>query len=1046
MNGRVAVWHEGCAKSGTVRIDVKRPNTPIQIICGALAASALLLTASCELTPSGAAKSKAKQNNPLQLDRIYHTAGSILPHRIHVADALTGLPLSPTVEIRSIQTLIDNQVSSLNPVLQAATWPTTATLPDGSAGNHYIAIEFDGDMDPLSVIDPSPSASFASFLTGSISLVAVDPQTGLTSQVVGRPFVNGQTAGAGGVMETWVALDGSGRPVASVLPDSTIPGFGFPGTETLPTIPMFAGASDLVALSTLVFVADTDNDLSTHETFPAGQSIRVQVGLGVKSSGGRYNLDEAVAATTVGADAITPEVMYGESFEDGTANPLILDSTSVPLNGQIAVVPDTTILVEFTEPVQPHTLGPFSDGGLPGISTAVQVEFGPVGFLTQVPFTVLPAGPYNLARFEIFPAFAFPGSDPQGNGGAAVTVTVQAGIIRDLLEDDPGTTELEENVNQVMVAVNFSVGPGPGTVNAPVVPDAIYIGRSGAVKGLSIIDLNGFGQGTGDLSTSNWPNNPNLLWQGNALLPILSTGTSTLDAGGAGVFSLTRDSNLQDIVLGAPLLGSVVDIQVGGALDILINNSPSACTSQGGNFCVQEGMHATYGNSVGIRPHPNPPRIVFPPSCVVPFIPVQEPTLTGVAQNLLGPGIPFNCNAQGLPSTPTGLLAPSDAMQFYGPTSPPPATIAGCVAQYQLRQQIGQFVYILDGDAHEVVVVNSNRATIIERLPLPGTTHAKDCLAISPDLSLLAISNEGADTVSVVDIDPASSTFHSFIKEISVGNQPRGVAWQPENEDFLVANFGSNSVSVIAADQLAVRKTVTSGISGPILMSVSTRATWVGGNGLYFGYVVNSSGTVTVFESGPSEGANAIGFDDMIGQLVATFPNPQAIIPVTSNIVTGFWIAHQDSLGNGRVSRVALISDPGPQPLEIPAGFFAAPGFRDKEWGVTAYVDSSELSSDQPVDIALDNLVNLGALGGLSSGYNDIPAAQHSGKTLYRIIQGAPVPVGAPEYLFVAHPSAGIVDVIKMTGLVRTDVDPCTPGTQSIVAPGVSVVADYWRQ
>ena len=1011
-----------------------------------VAAAALLLTVSCELTPSGAAKNKAKQNDPLHLDRIYHASGSILPHRIHLVDELSGLPLSPTVEIRDIQTLIDNQVSALNPVLQAAIWPTTATLPDGSAGNHYIAIEFDGDMDPLSVIDPSPAASFASFLTGSISLVMVDPATGLTAQLIGRPFVNGQTAGSAGALETWITVDGNGQPVASIQSDSTLPGYGFPGTETLPGTPVFAGASDLVSLNTLVFIADTDNDLSTHETFPAGLGIRVQVGLGVKSSGGKFNLDEAVAATTVGVDAITPEVMYGESFEDGTLNPLILDTASVPLNGQIAVQPDTTIKIEFTEPVQPFTLGSISDGGPPGISTAVQLEFGPVGFLTQVPFTVLPAGPFNLARYELFPAFAFPGSDPQGNGGADVTVTVQAGIIKDLLEDDPGTTGLEENVNQAQVAVNFQVGPGPGTVNAPVVPDAIYLGRSGAVKGLSIIDLNGFGQGTGNPATSNWPNNPNLLWQGNALLPILSVGTSTLDGGGEGVFTLVKDSNLQDIVLGSPLLGSVVDIQVGAPLDILINNSPSACSAQGGNFCVQEGMHSTFGNTVTDRPHPNPPRSVFPPSCVVPYMPIQEPTLVGVAPNLLGPGVPYRCNAQGLPVTPTGLLASFDAQAFFGPTSPPPATVALCATPFQIRQQIGQFVYILDGDAHEVVVVNSNRATVIDRLGLPGTTHSKDCLAISPDLSMLAISNEGADSVSVLDIDPASSTFHTFIKEISVGNQPKGVAWQPENEDFLVANYGSNSVSVIAADQLAVRRTVTSGISGPILVSMSTRATWVGGNGLYFGYVVNSSGTVTVFESGPSEGANAIGFDDMIGSLVDTFPNPQAIIPVTSNIVTGFWIAHQDSLGYGRVSRVALISDPGIQPLEIPAGFFAAPGFRDKEWGVTSYIDSSELSSDQPVDLALDNLVNIGSVGGLASAYNDIPGAQHSGKTLYRVIQGAPVPVSAPEYLFIAHPSAGIVDVIKMTGLVRVDVDPCTPGTQSIVAPGVSVVADYWRQ
>ena len=57
-------------------------------------------------------------------------------------------------------------------------------------------------------------------------------------------------------------------------------------------------------------------------------------------------------------------------------------------------------------------------------------------------------------------------------------------------------------------------------VNAPVAPDTIYIARRGARAGISVIDLNGFGGGTGNPAydplnpvvegNSNFPNNPNV--------------------------------------------------------------------------------------------------------------------------------------------------------------------------------------------------------------------------------------------------------------------------------------------------------------------------------------------------------------------------------------------------------------------------------------------------------------------------------------------------------------------------------------------------------
>ena len=67
-------------------------------------------------------------------------------------------------------------------------------------------------------------------------------------------------------------------------------------------------------------------------------------------------------------------------------------------------------------------------------------------------------------------------------------------------------------------------------MNVPVTPDAIYVGRAGALPGLSVLDLNGFGQSTAnptfdvsfetfDEGNTNFPNNPNVKLQGNLLKP-----------------------------------------------------------------------------------------------------------------------------------------------------------------------------------------------------------------------------------------------------------------------------------------------------------------------------------------------------------------------------------------------------------------------------------------------------------------------------------------------------------------------------------------------
>ena len=53
-----------------------------------------------------------------------------------------------------------------------------------------------------------------------------------------------------------------------------------------------------------------------------------------------------------------------------------------------------------------------------------------------------------------------------------------------------------------VVLVPLLGAQGAPVVNAPVAPEAIYIGGAGTVPMVAVIDMNGFGQGTGDPAIS----------------------------------------------------------------------------------------------------------------------------------------------------------------------------------------------------------------------------------------------------------------------------------------------------------------------------------------------------------------------------------------------------------------------------------------------------------------------------------------------------------------------------------------------------------------
>lgn len=1054
----------------------------------ALAFPALWIS-SCNVGQGGGS-SAAGGTKGFDVQEITHGFGLLVPHQTFRLDA-SGNATPEIIPLREIDDIVAN-VTPANPILPPTTWPTSAILPDGSPGNQYLAVRFNRPLDITSVLDQTPSGQLNSGLKGTLVVLAFDPGTNTSIPVKGRAFVGGRTF-AGAATGTppvlseqqWVKLDpDTGNLVPTSIDndgDGTPDGLGFPGTENGP----FAGAAQLVANNEFVFVVDSDGDLRTHETFPTGRQIKISVGTSVRDTNGKFLSRSALGSTTVGPDTLLPELA---STPPPNSVPLV-----TPGGGDTDVDPTTTIRMVFTEPIQPTTLGPLPNGQPAGVTSYLTLQFGPPSQQTTVPYLVQPVSALDLTVWDVIPGFQFPGQGPAGLPCGTfneVRIATATGQLQDL----------NANLNQLAAQTNFFTGAGPGLINAPVAPDVIYATRLGAEPSVSVIDLNGFGQSTGDptfdfvggtfpAGNSNFPNNPNVFLQGGVLRPQLAPGTCTIDGGSAGVFTLTKDSNLDDRLLRPPVVTQTGEIMLGWSLDNTFNagQEVTGCQAGGGNLCAITGMkllsvsqNTTNSvaptlfanptnlivalmpggpNPISFAPHPNPPALTFPPLCQVPFIPSTEPTsidntlaTNGVtlAQNLLVPGDPFGDPNNGIP--PSGLLTQLQNAFFQGP-SVPGIPLAAC-QQYQVRQQIGHFLYMLDRARREVVVLNSNRFTVLDRIPVSDPTE----MAMGPNLDFLAITNQSSDTVSFIDIKPGSSTFHKVVKNTKVGRAPRGIAWDPGNEDLLVCNESDNSLSVISVLNLDVRKTVSNTLVSPFDVVITQRQTTFGFQRLvYYGWILNRNGQVSLFESGPS-GPNGWGFDDVVGTVPFTFTNPRKIAVDHLNLNGSVWIVHENPLNldgsptgqtGGAITNLFIESaNFGPQLLNLQI-FANILSLRDLGFAIRASIGQGTLTG-VPVDIAFDNLINVASMANPTTQFSAGFPLQMNGKAGVKF-PGAAVGVNQPRFMFAAIPASsegpGVVDVISLdSGNPRVDVDVRTPGVQSIQVQGVTQLSDYFRQ
>jgi len=1044
-----------------------------------LAATAVT-TVSCFNSDEGRKSDPNAVGETMTIVEVQNGFGRLLPYVVAVPDPVTGLPTAQLREIRSLDDLLENRPTVLNPILPPATWPTEAVNPASNVGNHFVAVRFSRQLQLDSVLDPTASGLANNGLTGAISVVAYDQATGLSEPVKGRGFIDGYTYfGVSTALERWVAPgespDGNDALLVARSGGEVVPGIGFPGTNDPVNGVVdgsFINASSLINPYTFVFVVDEDENLATYETLPEGRVLRIVINgadidcddpqavvTGVRSLDGRVLEEGGVAVSQVGADAVAPQPLL-----DGVGG----SAVTCPENLSSDLPCDVEIRFSFDEACQPHSIGPLPDVVPPALSNEFTVEFlppvgpgqPPPGSTVTLPYTVEPVSPYNFTEYIVRPVVNFPGSDPFG-AQAEATVTYFHNAATDLFLNQASSSLIETQID-------FSVGANcPGLVNVPVAPGAIVVASNGGgtTGGIRVLDLDGFGQGTGDPThdyqnpfynvsfnssgqpvagdISKFPFNPNLGVPG--IFPPLSADTTSIAGGSKGVFTLATDSTLRTQLVTSEQVGTIGDMLLGHPLDLAFNNFE--CLSGGQNLCANAAFQlhplaggTRAGNSISHSPHPNPPRIRFAPSCFAPLIQTEEPTFPGTppATNLLVFGDSFGTIGG---FGPSGLLSESAVYAgFWGPSP----TALTCPT-FTLRQQIGHFLYVLDTSGERVVVLNSNRMTVIDEIPV---SDPRD-LAIAPDMNLLAVSNRGTNTVTFIDTDPRSQTFHKVIKTTILfdslnsrqGLGPTEIVWQPDGEDVLVLCEDSNSMAIITGSGLEVRKIIP-GVNQPRLLAVTNRDNGIGfQTGLYYAYVISQTGEMTIFESGP-DGNQGIGFDDFIGkpslEAQTGFPSAATMCMNPGSTQNGVFIGYRLN-GQGRVSELWLDNAPvGALPISFPPGVVVDPNFRSKEWKIKSnYIGvNSGPALSQVIDLAVDDLNNLGGQthGLLNYGSGTV---FHSGKSMHRPVPGGQIPASYPRFLLAAN-SNGTVHVFNLS----TGENFVSP----IQIPGAAILCHYWRQ
>lgn len=584
------------------------------------------------------------------------------------------------------------------------------------------------------------------------------------------------------------------------------------------------------------------------------------------------------------------------------------------------------------------------------------------------------------------------------------------------------------------------------------------------------------------------------------------TGPSTpvpgVNEGSSGPDTFVRDSFGQPVLTAAEV-GVLGDIVVGGFLDSVLSDIENPYATSSDHRTINDpNAPGLLNNSVADPPVPNPPPLTFPVGLPLTsvffnqFDLARPPTLirgaevfsrdtalsytdgssppspSGVPTNaliqLVPTGDPGNPNPWDLPaSVASGGYSspyPGEGGKFIafhqtGPVdkydSQPAALLAalnsssstpvfpgGIVTPvYQSRQQIGNYLFVTDRTNGVLHALNSNTMEVIESLDLPDPWG----VGLSVDMGLLFVSNRADNSLSIVRADPRAPDFMTEIQRVAVGVGPTAVAVSPDGEDVFVVNTDGDTISILDASTLVVRKTLASlALDEPMDICLGMREvpdTPGFSSGTYHGFIANAGGdNVLIYESGPG-GVGGIGADDIIGAVTGedTGPywppvdmqrptrvlyDPVSPLDVFDETV-GCFVLHTNTAGQATVSRMAYTKDSSPG-VNIVLKPITSPSFGGKVFQITQTYNTGLVG--EGLDLALpdfDREEVLESNFGTDPGLYNFGALPPSRKAPVAFVPfgGGPWFLSAPRWdpgsLYVSVAGHGLVVFYITTGQLR---------------------------
>ena len=103
----------------------------------------------------------------------------------------------------------------------------------------------------------------------------------------------------------------------------------------------------------------------------------------------------------------------------------------------------------------------------------------------------------------------------------------------------------------------------------------------------------------------------------------------------------------------------------------------------------------------------------------------------------------------------------------------------------------------VQSNATDFIVIKAVDMTVACATPTPSSVAIADQLANGPFSPIAVVTNNGCNSISIIDINPTSATFGTVLSSLPIGGTPQGVAVNSHLGMAVVANNGGGTVSVV---------------------------------------------------------------------------------------------------------------------------------------------------------------------------------------------------------------------------------------------------------